>query len=205
LALEGQLRVLSEGHGSITVLEGSPGAGKTRLVAEAASIAGRLGVRVGAGGARRGDRVVTMGALLDSLAGGSEPLFPRETFRDVESVPDLRYWLVQEIEAMLETAATAKPILVSIDDLQWADGGTIGAFEGLALRLAGLPIAWLVAWRPAEIPPEVGETLGRLEAAGALRLSLSPLDDAAVAEVVGDLAGAEPDDSLLHLAGSPSY
>jgi len=202
LALEGQLRVLSEGHGSITVLEGSPGAGKTRLVAEAANIAGRLGVRVGAGGARRGDRVVTMGALLDSLAGGSEPLFPREAFRDVESVPDLRYWLVQEIEAMLETAASAEPVLVSIDDLQWADGGTIGAFEGLALRLAGLPIAWLVAWRPAEIPPEVGETLGRLEAAGALRISLSPLDDAAVAEVVGDLAGAEPDDSLLHLAAS---
>jgi DNA-binding CsgD family transcriptional regulator/tetratricopeptide (TPR) repeat protein len=202
LALEKQLRVLSEGRGSITVLEGSPGAGKTRLVAEAANIAGRLGVRVGAGGARRGDRVVTMGALLDSLAGGSEPLFPREAFREVESVPDLRYWLVQEIEAMLERAASAEPILISIDDLQWADGGTIGAFEGVALRLAGLPIAWLVAWRPAEIPPEVGETLGRLEAAGALRLSLSPLDDAAVAEVVGDLAGAEPDDSLLHLAAS---
>ena len=200
--LEAQLRVLSEGHGSITVLEGSPGAGKTRLVAEATNIAGRLGVRVGAGGARRGDRVVTLGALLDSLTGGSEPLFPRETFRDVESVPDLRYWLVQEIEAMLERAAGVAPILVSIDDLQWADGGTIGALEGLAVRLAGLPIAWLVAWRPAEIPPEVGEALGRLEAAGALRLALSPLDDDAVAQVVGDLAGAEPDDSLLDLAAS---
>src|SRR5271155_5607684 len=200
--LEAQLAVLSEGHGSITVLEGSPGAGKTRLVAEATNIAGRLGVRVGAGGARRGDRVVTMGALLDALAGGSEPLFAREAFRDVESVPDLRYWLAPEIEAMLERAASAESILVSIDDLQWADGGTIGAFEGLALRLAGLPIAWLVAWRPAEIPPEVGEALGRLEAAGALRLSLAPLDDDAVAQVVGDLAGAEPDDSLLHLAAS---
>jgi DNA-binding CsgD family transcriptional regulator len=200
--LEAQLAVLSEGHGSITVLEGSPGAGKTRLVAEATNIAGRLGVRVGAGGARRGDRVVTMAALLDSLTGGSEPLFPRDAFRDVQSVPDLRYWLVQEIEAMLERAASVAPILVSIDDLQWADGGTIGALEGLALRLAGLPIAWLVAWRPAEIPPEVGEALERLEAAGALRLSLSPLDDDAVAQVVGDLAGAEPDDSLLHLAAS---
>ncbi len=112
------------------------------------------------------------GSHADSLAGGSEALFPREAFRDVESVPDLRYWLVQEIEAMLETAAGG-PILISIDDLQWADGGTIGAFQGLALRLAGLPIAWLVAWRPAEIPPEVGETLGRVEAAGALRLSLA--------------------------------
>jgi DNA-binding CsgD family transcriptional regulator len=202
LALEAQLRILSSGHGSITVLEGSPGAGKTRLVSEASHIAGRLGVRVGAGGARRGDRVVTMGALLDAVAGGSEPLLPREAFRDIESVPDLRYWLVQEIEAMLERLAGGAPILVSIDDLQWADGGTIGAFEGLALRLAGLPIAWLVAWRPAEIPPEVGDTLDRLEAAGALRLALSPLDDAAVAEVVGDLAGAEPDDSLLQLAAS---
>jgi DNA-binding CsgD family transcriptional regulator len=202
LALEGQLRVLSEGHGSITVLEGSPGAGKSRLVAEAANIAHRLGIRVGAGGARRGDRVVTMGALLDSLVGGADPLFPEEAFRDVGNVADLRYWLVQEIEAMLERAASAGPILVSIDDLQWADGGTIGAFEGLALRLAGLPIAWLVAWRPAEIPPEVGEALVRLGAAGALRLALSPLDDTAVAEVVGDLAGAEPDDSLLQLAAS---
>jgi DNA-binding CsgD family transcriptional regulator len=201
-ALEGQLRVLSEGRGSITVLEGSPGTGKSRLIAEAGSIAKRLGVRVGGGGARRSDRVVVMGALLDSLVGGSEPLFARDTFRDIESVPDLRYWVVQEIEAMLEIAARKTAILVAIDDLQWADGGTISAFEMLAVRLAGLPIAWLVAWRPAEIPPEASETLGRLEAAGALRLSLAPLDADAVAEVVGDLAGAEPDDSLLRLAAS---
>jgi DNA-binding CsgD family transcriptional regulator len=186
-ALERQLRVLSEGHGSITVLEGSPGSGKTRLLTEAANIAGRRGVRVGAGGARRGDRVVMMGALLDAIADGPQPLFARESFRDIEKVPDLRYWLVQEIEAMLERAASAGPILVSVDDLQWADGGTIRAVEGLALRLAGLPIAWLIAWRPAEIPPEVGETLGRLEKAGALRLTLAQLDNAAVAEVVGEV------------------
>jgi len=103
---------------------------------------------------------------------------------------------------MLERAASNERILVSVDDLQWADAGTIGAIENLAVRLAGLPIAWLVAWRPAEIPPEVGETLERLEAAGALRLSLGRLDEGAVAELVRDLAGAEPDDSLLRLSAS---
>lgn len=202
LALEAQLRVLSEGHGSITVLEGAPGAGKTRLLAEATVLAERIGVRVGAGGARRGDRVVTMGALLDATIGGSEPLLPPAAFREIQSVPDLRYWLVQEIEAMLERAASAERLVVAIDDLQWADAGTVAAVEGLALRLAGLPIAWIVAWRPAEIPPEVGEMLRRLEAGGALRLSLGPLDDAAVAEVVRDLAEAEPDGSLLKLAAT---
>jgi DNA-binding CsgD family transcriptional regulator/tetratricopeptide (TPR) repeat protein len=201
-ALEAQLRVLAEGRGSITVLEGAPGAGKTRLLAEAADIAGRLGVSVGAGQARRGDRVVMMGALLEAVAGGTRPLLPRQALRNLGALPDLRYWLVQEIEAQLEKAATAGPVLVSIDDLQWADGGTIGAVEALALRLAGLPIGWLVAWRPAEVPPEAGEALSRLEAAGALRLSLAPLPEAAIAEVVGDLSGATPDESLLRVAAS---
>jgi hypothetical protein len=134
--LEEQLRVLVEGHGSITVVEGSPGAGKTRLLEEAMSIADRLGVSVGAGRARRGDRVVMMGALLDAVAGGPRPLLARQSLRDIEGVLDLRYWLVQEIEAMLERAASTGPILIVIDDLQWADGGTVGALEELALRLA---------------------------------------------------------------------
>ncbi len=200
--IRSQLLVLGGGRGSVTVIEGSPGSGKTRLLAEALEIARGLGMLVGSGGAARGDRVVPMGALLDALIGGAERLMEPASFRDLRTVPELRYWLIQEIEEMLERLASEHAVIVAVDDLQWADASSVAAIEALALRLASLPIGWLGAVRTTEASPDLRAMLARLYGAGGVRVELGPLPEPAVAQLIADLAGATPDGSLLKLAAS---
>ena len=200
--IRSQVLVLGEGRGAVTVIEGPPGSGKTRLLAEAIEIARGRGALVASGGAARGDRVVPMGAVLNSLVGGVEPLLDPTSFRDLRTLPELRYWLIQEIEEMLERLASDHAMVVAVDDLQWADASSVAAFEALTLRLASLPIAWLGAVRTTEASADLRAMLARLYAAGGLRVELGPLPEAAVGQLIADLAGATPDESLLKLATS---
>ena len=84
---------------------------------------------------------------------------------------------------------------------------TAAALRALPVRLADMPIAWLLAFRPNQGSPQLRNALEHLEQNGAERILLGPLDDAAVAQVAGDVMDAEPDDALLHLVkdaqGSP--
>ena len=109
--IRAQLLELGRGTGSVTVVDGPPGSGKTRLLAEAVATTRQLGILAGSGGAARADRVVPMGALLDAMTGGAEPLLDPATLRDVRASAELRYWLIQETEALLEQAVVDQPLL----------------------------------------------------------------------------------------------
>jgi DNA-binding CsgD family transcriptional regulator len=196
------LLMLRRGRGSVTIVNGDPGSGKTRLLTEAIKAAREAGVRVGAGGASRGDRVVPMGAVLNALIGGGDPLFAPTSLRDLPPSPELRYWLIHEIEALLERAAHDQALAVVIDDLQWADTSSVAALEALTQLLRSLPIAWIVAVRSTEASPDLQAALERLEAVGGIRVELGPLPRSAVAQIISDVAGAAPDDALLELAAS---
>jgi hypothetical protein len=77
----------------------------------------------------------------------------------------------------------------------------------LPQRLASLPVAWVMAFRPNQGLPAAVEAKQELLKAGAEFISLGPLDRAAVADVAADVLGAEPDAQLLEKAervhGSP--
>jgi DNA-binding CsgD family transcriptional regulator len=202
-----QLDRVRSGTGAVVLVEGEPGMGKTRLLAEAARVARRLGFRVGAGAAEPGPGVVELGALMTALFDGSPPLLERSGLRELHSLPEQRYWLLQDLQAMLERAALGGPLLISLDDQQWADGGTAAALRALPVRLADLPVAWMIAFRPDQGSAPLLGAIEHLDHGGAERIVLGPLDDAAVAHVAEDVIDAEPDDALLHLVkgarGSP--
>jgi DNA-binding CsgD family transcriptional regulator/tetratricopeptide (TPR) repeat protein len=200
--IRSQVLLLGQGRGSVTVMEGPPGSGKTRLLAEAVDIARGRGTLVASGGAERSDRVVPMGALLNSLVRGAQPLLDPASFHDLRTLAELRYWLIQEIEEMLERLASDHAIVVVVDDLQWADASSVAAFEALALRLASLPIGWLGAVRITEASANLRAMLARLYAADGLQVELGPLPETAVGQLIADFAGAPPDESLLNLAAS---
>jgi DNA-binding CsgD family transcriptional regulator len=202
-----QLDRMRSGGGAVVLVEGEPGMGKTRLLAEADRVAGRLAFRVGAGAAEPGGAVVELAPLMTALFDGSHPLLERSGLRELRSLPEERYWLLQDLQAMLERAALDGPLLISLDDLQWADSGTAAALRALPARLADLPVAWILAFRPHQGSAQLITAIEHLHESGAERIVLGPLDDTAVAQVAEDVMDAQPNDALLDLVkdarGSP--
>jgi DNA-binding CsgD family transcriptional regulator len=200
-SLHDLLARLRSGAGTSWLIEGAPGLGKSRLIEQAVSAARESGFAVGHGVAEPGDAAVELAVLMDALFGGHEPLLERAALGDSHASREQRYWLLQDIQALLEQSALRQPILICLDDLQWADSGTRAAIRTLPARLASLPVGWVLAFRPVEAGSELGRAVAELLRTGASRSLLRHLDQGAVAEVMADVLGAAPDDSLLAMAG----
>jgi hypothetical protein len=196
-----RLAAARQGRGAVLFVQGRAGFGKTRLLAEAAAMAGRAGIRAGFGAVQASDQVVPMGGLVAALFDGREPLVDPAARHRLHFLPEQRYWLLEELESLLEEAALASPVLVCIDDVHWADGGSLAALRTLPPRLAHLPIMWLASFREGQARAELRAAIESLEEIGAQTLLLGPLDGDAVGQLTEDLLGAEPDPGLLALAG----
>jgi DNA-binding CsgD family transcriptional regulator/tetratricopeptide (TPR) repeat protein len=203
------LSSLRSGTGSVVVIEGSPGIGKSRLLAEAVRMAGHTSARVGLGEADPSESVVELAPLLRALFDGSAPLLERSALPAVRGGPEQRYWLVQDLESLLEGAAAVAPLVVCLDDLQWADSGTLAALRTLPARLESVPVAWILASRPIQPGSALADVVEQLAGRGARRITLEPLPPAAIAELAAEVMLASPDQALLELAaeaaGNPFF
>jgi DNA-binding CsgD family transcriptional regulator len=203
------LSALRSGTGVVVVIEGSPGIGKSRLLAEAMRMAGRMSTRVGLGEADPSETVVEFAPLLRALFDGAAPLLERSALSAARGGLEQRYWLLQDLESLLEGAAAVAPLLVCLDDLQWADSGTLAALRALPARLESLPVAWILAARPIQPGSALADVVEQLSSQGARRITLEPLTSAAVAELASEIMQASPDPALLELAadaaGNPFF
>jgi predicted ATPase len=190
-SLQDHLARLRSGAGTSWLIEGGPGLGKSRLVECAVSAAQDAGFAVGHGVAEPGDAAVELAALMDALFGGPEPLLQRAALGDSRAHRERRYWLLQDIQTLLEQSALRRPVLICLDDVQWADGGTRAAIRTLPARLASLPVGWVLAFRPVEADSDLGRAAADLLRNGAGHTVLERLDQAAVAEVMADVLGAD--------------
>jgi DNA-binding CsgD family transcriptional regulator len=89
----------------------------------------------------------------------------------------------------IEVACESSPVLVTVDDLHWADAPVLVGVAALARRLPDLPCALLVATRPRPTSPSQGRLLARLRRTSALHLSLTPLDPASIVTLAEELLG----------------
>jgi DNA-binding CsgD family transcriptional regulator len=195
--VQGELERVSDGAQAVVIVEGAAGMGKSRLLAETATIARTLGIRVGRSAADPSETMVELAPLLAALFDGAEPLLDPDTLSTLHAQPEQRFWLLRDLQQLLERAALESPLLISVDDAHWADAGTVAAIRTLPTRLAGLPIAWVIALRPPrEITPLV-HALEQLKHEEARSIALGPLDDDAVAQLAAELLDAQPDQSIL--------
>ncbi|WP_149264587.1 LuxR family transcriptional regulator [Actinomadura sp. K4S16] len=197
--LAGWISRSRDGRGGVLLVEGHPGAGKSRLAEEARTFAEHLAIRVLRGTGERERQSVPFSALLGTLASGGPPLPGAADLRTLSESPEHRFWLVRTVQDRLRQAALDGPLLVVIDDLQWCDAGTLLALRILPARLRSLPIRWLLAVRTGSPGADVRATLARLADAGARTMRLDRLPEDAVAEIARDLLCAEPGRDVLDL------
>ena len=185
------------GAGGVVLVEGEPGIGKSLLLREAVDEAAEQGFSLAAGAADRLGRTLPFFTLRTALG---EP-FARLTANDRQrDPPDAPEWWVTQMRSHLEQRAAATPVLMCLDDLQWASPGTLAALRALPLQLERHPVAWLLA-RTSTPRHDAEYLFGLLEKDGAARVTLAPLDDDAVAAMLIDAFGVPPDQALMDLAG----
>jgi DNA-binding CsgD family transcriptional regulator len=141
--------------------------------------------------------MVELAALLAALFDGTEPLLDPGGLPALHAQPEQRFWLLRDLQQLLERSALESPLVISIDDAHWADSGTVAALRTLPLRLMGLPIAWVIALRPPREARPLVHALEQLKQDGARTITLGPLADDAVAQLAADILAAEPDQSIL--------
>ncbi|MGW0943316.1 BTAD domain-containing putative transcriptional regulator [Streptomyces sp. NPDC002623] len=203
------------GDTAIGVVEGEPGAGKTRLLEEAAAVAGRLGALTVWGSCLEGDGTPAMWPWEQALSQvvHSLPVPASEQWltgglgsllaaRDdaTRELPDgnAQFRLFEQVVALVGQASARRPTLLILDDLQWADATSLQLLQHLAGRL---PHGTALIGALRDRAPTLGSDLSRVLAAasrlpGHRRFRLGPLGPADVAELVRHEAGQDPGDAV---------
>jgi DNA-binding CsgD family transcriptional regulator len=207
-ALTPEVDRVSAGAGGTAIVEGMAGIGKTALIREVGRLSVAAGCTVAAGSADELDRITPMGALVNALLAPRPPLLTAGDLSELRA-SDQRWWVLDRLQQILEIESERHPLVITVDDLQWADHATVLAACSLPERLFSFPILWVFARRKTPTSPALEVALRRLREGGATSVSLGPLDDAAVAAVSTDLLGATPSRALAAelagAAGNPFY
>jgi DNA-binding CsgD family transcriptional regulator len=191
---------LLHGRGGVLVIEGPPGIGKSRLLTEVMALADKSGVRTLFGEAFEYQQAVPFFALFMATLGADPPVGDADALRRLGSSADLRYWVVHDLADAIGAAAAETPLAIVLEDIHWADNGTLLALRSLAARPAGAPVLWVLTLRTGAGGPEVQETLSVLQQANATVVRVAAMSPGAVAELVSDAVRANADASLLNLA-----
>jgi len=197
------------GAGGVVVVAGTAGIGKSRLLAEAGQHAAAAGLLVAAGRADELDRVTSWGMLLRALASSDPPVMTPADLESLRGLTDQRLAVVERMRAAVEQAAATRPLLIVLDDLQWADPASLLALGSLPVALFSYPVGWLLALRPWPASPALDGVLERLEKAGIVRLHLGPLPAADALALARDHRLTDTDADLGQLIadaeGNPFY
>lgn len=199
----------ADGAGGVVMVEGAAGIGKSRLLSEAASIGASRGLLVAAGTSDELDQVTPWAPLLRALSSTSPVLVNQADLVPARALADQRLAVIEFIRDALEQASRRGPLLIIVDDVQWADPATLLALGSLPPQLFTLPVAWVLAQRPVPASPRLRGVVARLAEAGATLLHLEPLDENAAAAMAADILGASPRADVAALvaraAGNPLY
>lgn len=193
-ALHAGLDTAAEGRGSVAVISGEPGIGKTALMDRVVAEIGR--------------RAEVLLGVCDDLA-TPRPLGP---FRDlVDDLPARLAGLLVEEEGadrfgtqlLQELRDRTGPVVLAIEDVHWADQATVDVVTMLGRRVPQLSVLLVLTLRPEELAPgdRLRTSLETLRRGTLLHLALEPLSPRAIAR----LAGRDTRDLHAATAGNPFF
>ncbi|OBI96192.1 LuxR family transcriptional regulator [Mycobacterium alsense] len=191
---------VARGRGGVLVIEGPPGIGKSRLLTEVLALADKVGVRTLFGEAFEYQQTVPFFSLFMATLHADPPVGDVGALRQLAGSADLRYWVVHDLHNAIQAAATQTPLAIVLEDIHWADNGTLLALRSLAAVRPDVAVLWVMTARTGAGGPAVQETLSVLERGDATFVRLAAIAPDAVADLVGDTVRAKADVSLLNLA-----
>lgn len=209
---------VQDGEGLALSIEALAGMGKTRLVRELRTRARAAGMGLLSARATELERSFAFGVvhqLFDGLIAQSTPAERRSLLagaaaaarpaldlvtsgspahtddRDDVSFSSLNglFWLTANV-------SRRAPLVLTVDDAQWADAASLRFVHFLTTRLEGLPILVLVAHRPAEAG-ETGDSTRVLADTSLDRIVLSPLGPGSTASILEAALGEAPEASFV--------
>jgi DNA-binding CsgD family transcriptional regulator len=197
------------GAGSLVLIAGEAGVGKSRLAEEAAEAAGVTalwGRTSHVGGPPYAPIVAALRAYLRANPGGLDEYGSLRAHLAL-ILPELgnpapttdRATLFEAVRRAFEQVAEA-PHVVVLDDLQWSDDATLDLLAGLAEPLTNLPLVVLAAYRSDGLPRDhaLRQLRHDLRRGGHLEeLTLEPLDQDETGELLRELLGDPPAPSLI--------
>jgi DNA-binding CsgD family transcriptional regulator len=191
---------VAQGRGGVLVIEGPPGIGKSRLLTEVMALADKSGVRTLFGVAFEYQQTVPFFSLFMATLRADPPVGDADALRRLGGSADLRYWVVHDLGDAIHAAAAQTPLAIVLEDIHWADNGTLLALRSLATARRDVAVLWVLTTRTGAGGPAVQETLSVLHRADAAFLRVAAVSPGAVAEMVSDAVRANADESLLNLA-----
>src|SRR6201987_380654 len=191
---------VAQGRGGVLVIEGPPGIGKSRLLTDVLTLADKGGVRTLFGEAFEYQQTVPFFSLFMATLRADPPVGDPDALRRLGGSADLRYWVGHDLADAIGAAAAQTPLAVVLEDIHWADNGTLLALRSLATARSDVAVLWVLTVRTGAGGPAVQETLSVLQRADATFLRVAAMSASAVADMVQDAVRANADESLLTLA-----
>ena len=214
--LTGLLETAATGRGTVTVIIGEPGIGKTRLAEWIVESASKLGTVCAWGRcpeSRSTPPFWPLTQLADQLRDAEvldiQIVSPASGDAAMEGDGQARFGVYRTIRDSI--ASVDRPLVLVIDDLQWADPDSLRVLEHLAVDLASMQVLLVVTVRPLDdhSPAALVDCLAEFaRVRGGVQLPLTGLRVAdverwlasradvvvphAVAELVHDRTGGNP-------------
>ncbi len=191
------LAQLADGRSAAIELVGEPGIGKTRLLEELATRADARGFLVLSGSASELERDLPFWLFVDALdeyVGAIDPrqletldlqtlgelahVFASLSDRGSAEAPllrDERYRTHRAVRELLAVVGADKPLVLILDDLHWADSGSIELLGALLRRPPPVPMLVAMGMRPRQASERLAAAFERAHRVGRLaRLELEP-------------------------------
>ncbi len=114
--------------------------------------------------------------------------------------------LREAVSTLLTTIGHKKPVLVVLDDLQWADGNSCELFSYLARHVYGSPILLLATCRATERQPSLAKLMDHMQREHTVTpIPLEPLTPEEIAQLIGPLAQPDIERILRQSGGNPFF
>ncbi|USX54028.1 AAA family ATPase [Lentzea sp. HUAS12] len=197
-------------RGSLLLLTGPSGTGTTSLLQVARDLATSQGAAVLSAVAATAERDFPFGvlrqlyepliagltdtdrtAVMDGVADFVRPVFAADgCSADAESLAPVPHAVLHGTRHLLSVVGRHRPVVLLVDDLQWADVESLRCLGYVAHRLAGLSVVIVASLRPGL--PESESELVRAVADGAAEvLRTGPLSDEGVRTTIRLVCGAD--------------